>query len=666
MLRFAVSSDLHLRATDYDYRSLEMLDGLFDTAYAYSGTQKYQKLDAVFFAGDFTDNGKESEMSKFFDYVNENAKEETVVRAVLGNHEYYNTAYDDGTTSDKRYSDTSVANTYANFLRISGYDSVDAHLVIGGYHFIVLNTDRYALDYDGSKFSPEKLHWLETELAVAERDDPTGTKPIFVFQHMPATGTVNNVYQYSSDDYLADIFNKYPQVVDFSGHTHFPITDPQSVWQDGYTAINTGSLAYMCTYIAGHPQYNDTVTVGRNKDSYVVPTDWEGSWNADGSNGVMRNAGLYYMVEVSAKNEVRLVVYNIYSDSVQMIIYIGEVGDPSTFTYTDARKTAKAPVFADGAAITPQLITKNYALLNIPQASCETGVNNYRVELYQGGKLVSTTYRLSCDFLGFAMPTTVAAPLSGLSPSTQYKVKVYPVNHWGKVGVPLSYVFITDASNSAPVADVLAVNFNTNSTATNAITGKALNQVGTPTVAYDATLGMNVATFNGSSGYAFQEMFQHYGRINEGFTLETYIYIESKPASAKNIIANLESGGFGFQYNAAGEMQILCHKPSAANGTNYERASATLPLGQWVHVVGVYTGTKIQLYFNGELVNEVAATKTTWTLPANGAQYLAIGGDSDPNYPNGMNFFTGKMAVANLYSDALSATEIAALYNNLT
>jgi 3',5'-cyclic AMP phosphodiesterase CpdA len=171
VLRFVVTSDLHLRATDYDYESYRMLQELYSTAYGYSEAQDYNKLDAIIFAGDFTENGKEAEMTKFFDFVKTNTKVGTTARAVLGNHEFYATRYDDGTTDDDRYSDTSVRNTYENFLRISGYSSVDAHLVVNGYHFIVLNNDRYALDYDGSKFSPQKLAWLETELQNAAAQD---------------------------------------------------------------------------------------------------------------------------------------------------------------------------------------------------------------------------------------------------------------------------------------------------------------------------------------------------------------------------------------------------------------------------------------------------------------------------------------------------------------
>ena len=207
------------------------------------------------------------------------------------------------------------------------------------------------------------------------------------------------------------------------------------------------------------------------------------------------------------------------------------------------------------------------------------------------------------------------------------------------------------------MADVLQTEFNLDSSATNAVTGKTLYRTGTPTVTYDTTLKRNVATIDGSGGYALLEMYRNYPLLTDSFTLETYVYVESKPSKSLNIISNMESGGFGFQFNSAGQIQILCHGTSG-----YDRASTTLPLNQWVHVVGVYTGSKIQIYINGVLQNEVNASKTSWTLPANGAQYLSVGGDSSPTAPGGTNFFTGKMAAANLYSDALTAAEIAALY----
>ncbi len=653
ILRFAVTSDLHLRSYEVeknDYNSHEMLANLYSTAYAYSESQPYNQLDAIFFAGDFTQSGYTDEMTYFFNYVNEHTKAGTLARAVLGNHEFYETKYDDGTNSDIRYSDTSVANTYQKYMDLGGYDEVDAHLVIDGYHFLVLNLDKYV---PGTKYSASKLAWLETELEIAAADDPTQKKPIFVFQHMPATGTVNDSSQKASDDNLEAIFNKFPQVVDFSGHTHYPITQPQSIWQGGYTAINTGSLAYLSVPISGHPSYD---TAG------VRAINNEGSWKAGGGEEEIRNAGLYYFVEVNAAHEIRLVVYNIYSDSVQAIISIGGVGDPYKFTYTDQREyTSEKPYFSQEAEITSTNITHNYANLIIPQASCAQGVNNYRVELYHGSTLVSTTYRLSCNYLGFAMPTSISAPLLGLEPSTTYKAKVYPISTWGKEGNPLTYYFITASTPLEPATDILSTQFNLDGTATNTITGKTLHTAGAPEVVYDETLGRNVAILNGSSGYAFTDMYDNYPRLTDSFTLEAYVYLDQKPSDTVCVVSNMEAGGFGFQIKS-GNLEFLCYTGNKA----YERNSAALPIGQWVHVVGTFDGSAIKLYFNGELVGTTTTKNATWTLPISGAYHLGIGCDSSPKSPDmygGLSHMTGKIAAANLYSDALTAAEVLALYN---
>ena len=68
VLRFAVTSDVHLRCIGTpngetsEMQSHDILRSLYSTAYAYSDSQKYSALDAVFFAGDFTQNGYPAEM----------------------------------------------------------------------------------------------------------------------------------------------------------------------------------------------------------------------------------------------------------------------------------------------------------------------------------------------------------------------------------------------------------------------------------------------------------------------------------------------------------------------------------------------------------------------------------------------------------------------------
>ena len=183
VLRFAVTSDLHLRTTTNDYESYDTLQKLFTTAYAYSESQEYNKLDGIFFAGDFTQNGAATELEKFFNYVNANTKEGTTVRAILGNHEYWESGkyYRDTVKEEPhRYGPKSIAATEAKMAQYGGaaYDEVDVHLVIGGYHFIALNMDMY----DGSaalntKYSSAKLAWLEKELSIAAASAAGGRNP---------------------------------------------------------------------------------------------------------------------------------------------------------------------------------------------------------------------------------------------------------------------------------------------------------------------------------------------------------------------------------------------------------------------------------------------------------------------------------------------------------
>ena len=648
VLRFLVTSDLHLRTTANDYQSYETLQKLYRTAYAYSEAQDYSKLDGIFFAGDFTQNGSTAEMTKFFDFVNQNTKKGTTVRAILGNHEYWASGSQYREEEGTRYGPKSIAATYQKYTSLGGYETVDAHLIISGYHFLILNMDRYNDDYTGSKFSPAKLAWLETELAAAAADDPTGKKPIFVFQHMPATATVNNSSQSSSDDNLEKIFNKYPQAVDFSGHTHRPITDPRSIWQKGYTAINTASLAYLGVNIANHPTYDKKA---------VVAMDNEGNWEYGDIETAVRNAVLYYFVEVNAENEIRLVVYNLLTESVLKTIYIGGVGDPSTFTYTNTRKQiSEAPKFPDGAKLEVVSTTFGGARLSIPQAFCTDTVNNYRCEVIgPNGNWVKIYYRLAVQYLGNAAPKSIPLSIKALDPGKTYTVKVIPVSTWGKEGEPLVTSLTTKSISDTPVPDLFSIAFNADGSAVNTLTGQKLAVTGKPTVEKNSTLNQYVGVFNGSSAYRFEDMPGLYGTISTGFSFEAYVYLNGLPSGRLvNPASNQEGGGFGFEHQKDGKMYFYCH-----DGSGYLNPGLDMPTGQWVHLVGVFDGSSVTLYVNGTSAS--VPSGETMKSPSSSAQYLCIGGDSDSG--TGSSFMKGKIAAVNLYSYPLPAAAVANLYN---
>ena len=44
---------------------------------------------------------------------------------------------------------------------------------------------------------------------------------------------------------LYDTLKPYPQVITFSGHTHYPLDDPRIIHQEDFTSIGTSTGAYL-------------------------------------------------------------------------------------------------------------------------------------------------------------------------------------------------------------------------------------------------------------------------------------------------------------------------------------------------------------------------------------------------------------------------------------
>jgi Icc-related predicted phosphoesterase len=111
------------------------------------------------------------------------------------------------------------------------------HRVIGGYDFITFAT------FDRIHYAEEELPALEKALQKASERDPE--KPIFVITHFPPSETVSGSFSSGSEG-LKKVFQKFPQVVSLSGHTHYPLKDERTIWQGDFTAVETSTLAYGC------------------------------------------------------------------------------------------------------------------------------------------------------------------------------------------------------------------------------------------------------------------------------------------------------------------------------------------------------------------------------------------------------------------------------------
>ena len=218
VLRFIASSDLHANR-EHPSRVENFRKGL-NLIYKYAEGCEYNKLDAVIINGDFADGGKDEQMLDVKEAFDDCLKPETKWILTMASHEFF--------------CEGGEAAALEKFGRIFGVPT-DNHNVINGFHFISVTTT------NGCRFNDEKRAWIKAELDKAVADDPF--KPVFFFQHPHIQGTVyGNVYW--GEDEITDILMNYPQIIDFSGHSHAPVNDPRSIHQQHFTSVGTGSFKY--------------------------------------------------------------------------------------------------------------------------------------------------------------------------------------------------------------------------------------------------------------------------------------------------------------------------------------------------------------------------------------------------------------------------------------
>ncbi|MBQ8345582.1 MAG: metallophosphoesterase [Clostridia bacterium] len=636
VLRFVVGSDTHLAntATAEDQRLVKLVQ----SAYAYSDAHEdYTKLDGIFIVGDCVDKGTQEAMDRYFDIVEDNVREGTFTFSTLGNHEFYTTKYYDGWTVAEVY-----AETVRMFTEASGQEDVDLHTTIGGYHFIFLSPDTA----HGWNFSTAKAQWLAQQLAAASADDPTGRKPIFVFQHEPVKDTV--IGSHDGVTTIQSVLNSYSQVVDFSGHSHFPLSDPRSIYQKFFTVLNTGAMKYLTYDINGE---------------YGNATDYEGGFADLTDATVIPDGGAYYIVEVSADNAILVHGYDVDGEAFCMEpLYIPSVGKRSEFVYTEDRAEASdVPAFESNVALTAGEATTQSVTVTFPQAICRDVVKYYQVELYLAGERLATQ-RLLSGFAQTPVPETRTVTFGGLAPNTEYTVKVIPVSAYEKKGTALEGTVSTAAlaftPTEIPEADVFELVLNTDGTAKNGVSDTVLtvSTAGAPTVVYDETLGRNIANFNRAANWYYEGIAGYYPVMQDSMTFELFFRANSFDQHDAPF-SNMQSGGYGIAIYSGGKVEFGIH----LNGA-YQYLHGSISEGVFVHVVGVYDGTTVKLYVNGVLAEEITASGNM-QLPAGGCQFLCVGADSQPSKV-GDAPFDGSIAVANVYSTALTQDQIRTLYTS--
>ncbi|MBQ7542596.1 MAG: metallophosphoesterase [Clostridia bacterium] len=403
VFRFAIASDVHIK-TDDDTNARRFAK-LFETAYRYCDAHPtYTALDAVLLAGDNCNTGADGEYEILNRVVKENMRASTQFVPIMGNHEFR----EGGHAGYERNMETPL----------------DVHVVIKGFHIIGLSPSP-----ESTKQTLKQANWMYGELKKAQADDPQ--KPIFTMQHGHIWNTVYVSRSWFTHSFfqLHAVYSQFPQVINFSGHSHGPINNPLSIWQNSYTQVGTGTMNYF--------EMESDIT------DETVPDN-------------AAKAAQYTIVEVDAQNRVRMLPFDILTEDfiktpsttddpdTQLIRQIDKPSDPSTFVYTSARKkTASVPWFDKDAAVTVRFEDAGKATVTFDRAEDNECVYAYRVELREADdqKNAVAVRNLYAEYYFEPIPRTQSCTFDGLEAGKAYVVSVTPMNVWLKEGTPITADF---------------------------------------------------------------------------------------------------------------------------------------------------------------------------------------------------------------------------------
>ena len=191
---------------------------------------------------------------------------------------------------------------------------------------------------------------------------------MFVFQHPHPWGTVYGSTVWG-DPQLNVIFGRYSNIVDFSGHSHFPMSDPRSINQSLYTAVGCGATRTF--------ELDNNGIVGQHPDGYDLAAE-------------------ICVVEADGNGAVRIRGYDLNSDTYFCDYFIENVNDRSTFAYTYKNMKAhdSAPVFAADTKAVALRNEEGEWVISFNEAHSDFIVHEYKVTIKDadGKKIFSRNF----------------------------------------------------------------------------------------------------------------------------------------------------------------------------------------------------------------------------------------------------------------------------------
>ena len=568
-------------------------------------------VDAVIDAGDIADSNPETIYSYFVQQYNSIIGEDVPLVAVPGNHDIW--------------SDNTL-NVYRRY-----FGEPNKHLVIGGYHFIVISANPALGTATNGNYGIGEKTFARTELNAAKADTPEG-QPIFVITHQHVK---NTVYASGPDanwcnDFLCGIIEDYPNAVHFSGHSHAVLEDERSIWQGDFTAVGTASLSY--------------TELEYGKANGSVPPE------AD-------KAKQYLYLEIYSD---RIEITRVKADTGKQIKDKWVLDLPlqkSTFKYTDARANDRiAPWFEEGASVETASTTKNITV-TFDAAKHNDFVHSYRLKLYKNNAStpLSDVLIFSDFYKGLEnMQQRVAWTFENVAEEyAVYRFEAYPIESFGKTGEPLVYEFASVKQLNIPKftrGKLFTVDF-ASGEARNAESALEVKRSGGSVQMVDdkyAYIPSDGSRLNVTMSNSYYTLTQKKLTLEAAFTVNGF-------GSEQTILSCYSNGGIKLWLDESGRLHATAVD---SNKEDVDVASeAAVPLRKPCTAAVTYNNSALTLWLNGE--QAASATMTGKITYNNNAKY-GIG-----SAQNGENPLNGAIFTASLNSTAMSADDLLNMHSGL-
>lgn len=360
----------------------------------FDNDENYKGVDAFFGLGDFSSIGTLGDYENFVKVLKENVREDTICINVLGNHEM------------------KTENCTELFEEVFGHN-INTVTDVNGFTCIGFSGERFLTEWT---VTPASLQWLDKEIEKAEAI--AEDKPVFVFQHPHPFGTVYGSTIWCNPG-LNLVFAGHNKVVNFSGHSHFPMNDPRSINQNTYTSVGVGAMARF--------ELDKNYIIGQHPAGYEDATQ-------------------FCVIEADLDGSVRVRGYDVLSETFFCDYYIENVNDRSTFAYTYKNMKAHdtAPVFpADSTAKAVKNENGDY-VVSFTQAVPAEGyiVHDYKVAIAdESGKTVFEEHFLSDYFIINDDDTFSFTVPGALLPAGNYTLTATAESAYHRYSEPVSLAF---------------------------------------------------------------------------------------------------------------------------------------------------------------------------------------------------------------------------------